>query len=97
MRGQERGRCPQFFKATRAFRVQPNFRTIPPMRALNETTRRANASSVRVHCPLGFALRAASTGSLRRVDSKLASFARGFFAHARISAGRMFTSWWNRA
>lgn len=39
-----------------------------------------------------FAVRSASAGSLRRVASKLARFAAGFFAHARISAGVMFVS-----
>lgn len=74
-----------------AFRVHPHRFTIPLMRALKDSTRRAKASSCAVHFAQGFAFRSASAGNLRRVASKLASRARGSFAHARIAAGLMFT------
>ena len=61
------------------------------MRLLNETTRRANASSFRVHCEQGFARKVASAGRRRRVAGKLASFARGSLAHRLMAAGLMFT------
>ena len=90
-------RCrPQFRRLMTALRVHPCARTIPPMRALNESTRRAKASSRVVHAALGFALRAASAGSLRRVASKLASLARASRDHARIDAGLMLTEAWKR-
>lgn len=79
-----------------ALRVQPHFRTMPSMRVLNESTRRAKAMSRAFHCFRGLLLSAAKLGSLRRVASKLASRARGSFTHARIWAGLMFTDRWNR-
>jgi len=86
---------PQFLSETLILTVQPWIFRIPSMRALKLTTRLAKAQSLAVHFDAGLALSAASAGSRRRVDWKLADLARGSFAHARIARGCMLTSWLN--
>lgn len=76
-----------------AFLVQPCWRTMPDIRALNETTRFMKAQSLGPGFPPRPSLRfsAASRGSLRRVEAKLASRETAFFAQDAICAGVMLT------
>lgn len=83
---------PQFRSATSIFVVHPWAFRAPSIRALNDTTRAANRQSASVHFATGLAFSFASAGSRARVEAHDASLLRGFFDHARICAGVMFTS-----